>query len=252
MKKDRKKRRCKTGRFFASAAVLGLLAAELTFTVPVQAVGKGSLTVLLEEFEKPSVTEGVSIVIGKVGDADIYGEPEFYEKYQIDSYPINSKETEAAVNRLLAAGALKEETYDTVTDAEGIARFAGLEDGIYLGAAKNASRYGEISPFLIQIPYYGEENGQQTGPSYDVTVHPKALPIKSITPTDTPRPTRKPEISETPAPDRPHRPEVPEDGSYDKEKTPKTGDESPIGILLGLMCVSAAIIGIIRSRREKV
>lgn len=241
MKKTGRKRRGKTGRIFAAAALLGLLT---VMSVPVQAAGNGSLTVRLEEFEEPSVMEGVSIMIGKVGNADIYGEPEFYDEYKIDSYPVNSRETEAAVNRLLEEGALKEAAYEAVTDSEGIARFTGLEDGIYLGAAKNASQYGEISSFLIQIPYYGEENGQQSGPSYDAIVHPKALPIINTITTDTPKPT----ISETSVPDRP---DIQEGGSYDKGKAPKTGDESPVGILLSLMCVSAAITGMIRSRRKK-
>lgn len=250
MKKNRKKKRWNTGKIFAAAGALGLLAVQLIPAVPVYAAGRGSLTVLLEEFASPSVMDGVSIMINKVGNADIYGEPEFYEQYKIDSYPVNSKETETVVKKLLAVGPPKEEAIETVTDSEGIARITGLEDGIYLGAAKNASRYGEISPFLIQIPYYGEENGQQTGPSYDAIVHPKALPITNITPTDTPKPTPKPKISQTPLPDRSQGPDVQEGGNYDRESTPKTGDESPIGILLSLMCVSAAITGIIRSRRK--
>lgn len=252
MKKNRKKKRWNTERIFAAAALLGLLTTESAFFIPVQAAGNGSLTVLLEEFEEPSVVEGVNIVLGKVGNADIYGEPEFYDKYKIDSYPVNSQETEVTVNRLLAEGALEEATYDAVTDSKGIARFTGLADGIYLGAARNVSQYGEISPFLIQIPYYGEEGGQQAGPSYDAIVHPKALPIINVTPTDTPKPTKRPDISETPVPDRPYRPDIQEGGSSDKEKTPKTGDESPVGILLSLMCVSAAITGMIKSRRKKV
>ena len=251
MKKNRKKKRRNAGCVFAAVGALGLLAVQFVPITPVYAAGNGHLTVLLEEFDKPSERDGVSIMINKVGNADIYGEPEFYEKYKIESYPISSKETEEAVNRLLAAGALKEETYDTVTDSEGIARFAGLEDGIYIGAAKDSSHYGEICPFLIQIPYYGEESGQQIGPSYDVTVHPKALPISNITPTDIPKPTKKPEIGETQIPNRPNKPNIQEDGGYDKEKTPKTGDENPVGVLLSLMCISALTIGMIRSRREK-
>lgn len=252
MKKNRKKKRWNTGKIIVAIGSLGFLAVQFIPAVPVYAAGKGSLTVLLEEFSPPSAMDGVSIMINKVGDADIYGEPEFYEQYKIDNYPVNSKETEMVVNKLLTVGALKEEAIETVTDSEGIARFTGLEDGIYVGAAKNDSRYGEISPFLIQIPYYGEENGQQTGPSYDAIVHPKALPITNVTPTDTPKPSPKPQISQTPFPDKPNRPGGQDSGDYNKEKTPKTGDESPIDVFLSLMCVSAAIIGMIRSRRKKV
>lgn len=302
MKKDRKRMRRRAG-CLAAAVVLGLLAAGggRLLAVPVQASGKGSLTVQLEEFAPPSDREGVGIVLSRVGTADVYGEPEFYEQYGIGSYPVNSKETEEAIEKLLAAGALADATLYEVTDAGGAARFAGLSDGIYLGAAQESSGYGEVAPFLIHTPYYyGTEDGESAGPSYDVTVHPKALPIENITPTPTatPTPTEVPEEpTATPTPtEMPEEPtatptevpeeptatpmptEVPEELTVTPTPTetaestatpkpgasggggtgtgagnpPKTGDDSPTGLLFGLLCVSGITIGMVRSRRENV
>lgn len=265
MKKDRKRMRRRAGSLVA-AVVFGLLAVGggKSLAVPVQASGRGRLTVQLEEFAPPSDREGVRIVLCQVGTADVYGEPEFYGQYKIGSYPVNSKETEAVIEKLLAAGALAEAPLYEVTDAGGAARFAGLSDGIYLGAAQESSSYGEISPFLIHTPYYyGTENGGAAGVSYDVTVHPKALPIEYITPTpeptatSTPEPTETPEIIVTPTPGETDRPGGGNAGGggagsdTDTGNPPKTGDDTPTGLLLGLLCVSGITIGMVRNRRRE-
>ena len=203
MKKEKSRNPGRAGRFLAAALALGILATAVP--APVQAEDKGSLTVQLEAFSPPSVMEGVGITLSRVGDADVYDEPEFYEKYDIAGYPVNSKETEEAIDKLLAAGALADAAFYEVTDAGGAARFAGLPDGIYLGAAQEASHYGEIAPFLFHTPYYYEtENEQPSGPLYEVNIYPKALPLKEPTitpePIITPVPTEAPGETITPTP----------------------------------------------------
>lgn len=271
MKKEGKRIRRKAG-CLAAVVAFGFWAfgGGSPLAVPVQASGQGSLTVQLEGFAPPSDWEGVSIVLCQVGTADIYGEPEFYEPYEIRSYPLNSKETEETIEKLLAAGALAEASLYRTTDAGGAARFAGLSDGIYLGAAQESSGYGEISPFLIHTPYYyGTENGGAAGVSYDVTVHPKALPIENITPTPEPTITPEPTVTPTPTggPEEPVEPTATPgsdrpsggntggggtDGDTNAGNPPKTGDDTPAGLFLGLLCVSGIMIGMVRSRRESV
>jgi LPXTG-motif cell wall-anchored protein len=56
-----------------------------------------------------------------------------------------------------------------VTDSNGLMRMANLEEGIYLVVQDGGEKYGDISPFLISIPY---QSGKER--TEDVTVYPKA------------------------------------------------------------------------------
>ena len=73
------------------------------------------------------------------------------------------------------------------TDADGIARFEGLEEGAYLicqdGFSKK-SYFTEIEPFIVTVPI--TVDGEWT---YQVEAEPKVEPI----PTPTPKPTKPPE-----------------------------------------------------------
>lgn len=248
MEKRRKQTRGRTGLLAAGVLAASLLAGAPFPAAAAVEAGMGSLTVTLEEFGAPSVREGVRISLSRVGDAGVHEEPQFYEEYRIGSYPVNSRETESVIRKLLEAGAMDEPLVSALTDAEGTARFTGLSDGIYLGAAEDAARYGEISPFLIHTPSYGEGDG----PSYAVAVHPKALPVKDLTPTTkptgTPKPTGIPERTPASGPGSPGGGGSPAGGG----NSPKTGDESQAGVLLCLLCVSAAVIVMVSSRRKKV
>ena len=95
--------------------------------------------------------------------------------------------------------------YTAQTDGQGKAEFADLKAGVYLVQALDDSGYDEITPFLVALPAWSEEEGKML---YEVTVNPKHTP----------------------------RPEEEEQG----RKAPQTGVSSPLILLFG---ASAAILG---------
>ena len=86
------------------------------------------------------------------------------------------------------------------TDGKGRIAFS-VEEGVYLIRVKGEERYGTVKPFLINLPYYEEVNGELRGPLYEVEAEPKAAPPEAVVtpkPTETPKPTVPPKPTGTP------------------------------------------------------
>ncbi|MFR5556238.1 MAG: hypothetical protein ACLTKE_04930, partial [Coprococcus sp.] len=60
------------------------------------------------------------------------------------------------------------------TDADGKAIIKDLDVGVYLLYASEHKRYDDITPLLIAIPTWGEQEGDML---YDVKVIPKHTPV---------------------------------------------------------------------------
>lgn len=104
------------------------------------------------------------------------------------------------------------------TDANGLAVFTGLADGVYLIRQTKSADYGLMQTFLAYVPYTGED-GRLV---YEVQADAKGEKIEA-----------EPE----------------------KEKSNvKTGDESPVAILVGALViagVAAAAVIVMKTRKRK-
>ena len=82
-----------------------------------------------------------------------------------------------------------------VTDAQGNAKFSELELGLYLVVQTKATTWHKaISPFLITLPQYSEDDSAVI---YDVDASPK---VGTAAPIPTPPPASSPTPAPTPAP----------------------------------------------------
>ena len=113
------------------------------------------------------------------------------------------------------------------------------ECGIYLLVPGETEKYGEVSPFILRLPYLEEVTGQETGWVYDTEVEPKVVP-----PEKTPEPTKEPE-SEQPQPTQPPSSSV--KGTDDV----KTGDYTNIAFLVLCLLLAGVNIGMITKKKEK-
>ena len=146
----------------AAALLLSLLAPEA-----VQAETSGSITVLLEEGISP---EGIRFSCTKIGSIvqGSYLLDASFQKTGLDLYEIKtSAEMRDAAEQLaaLAVGGTV-----AAPDAEGIAKFENLEQGLYLLNAESTGSYQTADAALAAIPSWEETLGAMT---YDITVVPK-------------------------------------------------------------------------------
>lgn len=189
----------RTGRWRRLAALclgIGLLAAG---SLPA-AAKSGEIRVQLKELgAENSSREGVEVELYPVGRVDAFGKPSFDPAYGMGDYPQNSQELDAAAGALsgLVTGAPGQ---SGKTDGKGRIAFS-VEEGVYLIRVKGEERYGTVKPFLINLPYYEEVNGELRGPLYEVEAEPKAAPPEAVVtpkPTETPKPTVPPKPTGTP------------------------------------------------------
>ncbi|WP_099204703.1 pilin N-terminal domain-containing protein [Scatolibacter rhodanostii] len=68
-----------------------------------------------------------------------------------------------------------------LTEKNGVANFADIEQGVYLAVQTEESQYGTVEPFLIYLPLYTKDSEWL----YDLEVYPKAEKSNFI-PTPTP------------------------------------------------------------------
>lgn len=159
----------------------------------------GTVHIRLKDFKSPgSVRAGVEVQLYQVGTVDENHRPAFAEEYAIGEYPQTGGALDAAA-KTLAAGLKGEPAYRKQTDEEGTAYFEAVEQGIYLVHIPEKNPYGAVEPFLFQLPYFEEVNGQMEGPVYQVEAVPKAVP-NPVLPTNTPSLALTPGASITPAP----------------------------------------------------
>lgn len=141
----------------------------------------GSIKITLTDGKKGTSKEDVEISCLKVADIT-NGEYVLEDQYKSSGVDLNdiknASELEAAATKLAKVagnGTL------LTTDMNGVTKFDDLGVGVYLITATNDQNYDDVTPFLIGIPTWSDEQGSMV---YDLEVSPKHTP--------------KPEESKTP------------------------------------------------------
>ena len=218
--------------------------------MPVYAAS-GSVHISFKDLQtKESNPGNVPILLYQVGEVDEYGAPEFYQEYGISEYPQDSEALDAAAAKV-AAAVKGEVIYTKKTDAKGEALFADVKTGVYLVTIPEDNQYGQVTPFIIQLPYYEEVNGQMNGPLYDVKAEPKASPNEIITPTASPKTTPKVTPKVTPKPTT--TPKVVPTPQTTEKKAAKTGDTAQPQwyVFIGAAAVFSVVIIVTGINRRK-
>ncbi|HJA65576.1 MAG TPA: hypothetical protein H9955_04625 [Candidatus Mediterraneibacter cottocaccae] len=136
--------------------------------------GAGKIEILLTEGAEGTSREGVWLSCTKAANVT-EGTYELTDACSDERIDLNSIGSASELERAARIIAEKSVAPDTTvqTDAEGKAVFSGLDVGVYLIQALDDSGYDEITPFLIAVPTWSEEEGTML---YEITVKPKHTP----------------------------------------------------------------------------
>lgn len=141
---------------------------------------KGSISITLSDGKGEGTSkEGVEFSCLKVADIEKgeYILEDGYEGLGIDINELqNSSDLEAAATKI--AEVAGEGTLVT-TDMNGKLTFSDLDVGVYLIEASNDENYDDVTPLLISIPTWNEDEGVM---DYEVNVIPKHTPKPVETP----------------------------------------------------------------------
>lgn len=141
---------------------------------------KGSITIQLEEGERGTSKEGVAFAYQKVADI-VNGEFELTEPFKQSNVDLNdleyAKDLEKAAETLLAYA--PDTKKKVQTNQQGIAMIENLDTGVYLLWNTGQYSYEIITPALVSVPKWDEDETQM---QYDITVIPKHSPKPSETP----------------------------------------------------------------------
>lgn len=142
----------------------------------------GSIEIELTDGEEGTSKNGVIFNYCKVADISD-GQYELVEQYKGSGIDLNvieyAEELDEAAEKLsyykVSDGSCK-------TNESGVAKIKNLKTGVYLLYVSDQKNYEEITPVLIAVPTWGEEEGTML---YDVKVYPKhtPLPKENETPT---------------------------------------------------------------------
>lgn len=147
---------------FAAMAMAMLLLLSLPLAVRGKAAETQTCTLTVHMIWKDTALTGGSLSLCRVGSAE-NGEFQFLPELADCAPEPEALARKAAENKLPAAIA---------TVRNGVARFAGLEAGLYLVTQKEpCTGYSPIKPFLLSLPV--EENGRLL---YDISASPKVSP----------------------------------------------------------------------------
>ena len=207
-----------------------LLALVLLLCAPAQAAS-GSLRVVLKD-NGGAPAEGVAVTLYCVSAPEFSGAGISPEDL--------GRERDAAKNAwTLAAYAAEQRLAGTegVTDARGVLRFDGIEEGVYLVVCAGGQEL-TFPAFLVSIPL---RVGGST--RYDVTSRPKAE-LAEPTPEPEPIPA-DPGVPPEPAPEEPMDP-------TDEGKLPQTGQDPLPVILLAGGALALFLLGIWEHARRRV
>lgn len=198
-----------------------LLLLVLCIPKPVRAES-GSITIRLKDLGTP--VEQVEMALYRVGDMD-GGTPVIDGFFHIRTFPEEAYRIEQAANTI--SGKLTRPPEQRLTaDRDGILTFGHLETGVYLlRLLEGSDTYGDISPFLVFLPYY--ENGILRN---ELEIEPKASPPEEKIP------PKRPPDSQTLSPRTV--------ASSSKSGAPapvKTGDASGSDSYMTLLLLSAAL-----------
>ena len=135
---------------------------------------QGSIEIESTDGGVGTTKEDVVFEYAKVADV-VDGEYELLEAYQGSGIDLNAIETaEQLEEAALELSAYKTSDGSCTTDADGKAIIKDLDVGVYLLYASEHKRYDDITPLLIAIPTWGEQEGDML---YDAKVIPKHTPV---------------------------------------------------------------------------
>lgn len=139
--------------------------------------GLGSISVeLTDAYDKYLSKENVKFGIVQIADIE-KGEYILKESFADENLNLNEIQTADEIDKVAKDMAKKVETadYEMTTDEEGKATCKDLPVGVYLVYVEDLSDYETITPFIVGIPTWDDEDELF---QYDVTVFPKhtALP----------------------------------------------------------------------------
>jgi hypothetical protein len=128
---------------------------------------QGSIEIELTDGGVGTAKEGVVFEYAKVADV-IDGEYQLLDTYQGSGIDLNVIDTAIQLEEAaIKLSAYKTSDGNCVTDKNGKALIKDLEVGVYLLYASDDTRYDDITPLLIAIPTWGEQEGDML---YDVKV----------------------------------------------------------------------------------
>ena len=139
--------------------------------------GLGSILVeLTDPYDKYLSKENVKFGVVQIADI-VKGEYVLNESFADDEINLNEIKTADEIDKVAKDMAKKVETpdYEMTTDEEGKATCKNLPVGVYLVYVEDLSDFETITPFIVGIPTWDDEDEVF---QYDVTVYPKhtALP----------------------------------------------------------------------------
>ena len=139
--------------------------------------GLGSISVeLTDPYDKYLSKENVKFGVVQIADI-VKGEYVLKDSFADKDLNLNEIKTADEIDKVAKDMAKKVETpdYEMTTDEEGKASCKGLPVGVYLVYVEDLADYETISPFVVGIPTWDDEDEVF---KYDVTVYPKhtALP----------------------------------------------------------------------------
>ncbi len=181
----------------------------------------GSIEIELTDGEEGTSKEGVIFHYSKVAEI-VDGQYELIDPYKGSGIDLNAieyaEELDEAAEKL---SYYKASDGICKTNANGIAQMKNLQTGVYLLYVADQKNYEEITPVLIAVPTWGEQEGTML---YDVKVYPKHTPL--LKDTENPK-------SET-------------------IKPVKTGDSQDVsGLVVSIGLAAGIVVGIILWKKRK-
>lgn len=134
----------------------------------------GTISVQLTDGKQGTSKSGIKFVCTKVADIEKgeYIKIDAFKDVDVDLNKLNSaKDLESAAAKF--AKKADAASSNAVTDENGKLVFSDLEVGVYLIAAEDKAEYDVITPSLVAVPTWNEENGEM---SYEMAVEPKHSP----------------------------------------------------------------------------
>lgn len=181
----------------------------------------GSIEIELTDGEEGTSKEGVIFHYSKVAEI-VDGQYELIDQYKGSGIDLNAieyaEELDEAAEKL---SYYKASDGICKTNANGIAQMKNLQTGVYLLYVVDQKNYEEITPVLIAVPTWGEQEGTML---YDVKVYPKHTPL--------------PKDTETP--------------KSETIKPVKTGDSQDVsGLVVSIGLAAGIVVGIILWKKRK-
>lgn len=181
----------------------------------------GSIEIELTDGVEGTSKEGVIFHYSKVAEI-VDGQYELVDPYKGSGIDLNAieyaEELDEAAEKL---SYYKASDGICKTNANGIAQMKNLQTGVYLLYVADQKNYEEITPVLIAVPTWGEQEGTML---YDVKVYPKHTPL--------------PKDTETP--------------KSETIKPVKTGDSQDVsGLVVSIGLAAGIVVGIILWKKRK-